>query len=314
MRIVSLLPSTTEIIAALGRKGDLVGRSHECDYPAEVSALPTCTEPKFQTDGSSRKIDQRVKTLIREGLSVYQVNEEQMNSLEPDLIITQDHCEACAASLDDVNEAVHQKLGPDVQVLSVSPTDLSSVIQSIRDIARAIDAEEAAETLTARMKSELQAIQDKTEQLYRPEVLALEWMEPLMTTGNWIPQLIQLAGGIPIGAESGEPSPQIDWQEIRRLDPPIITIMPCGYCIDQTLKELDTLTSRRGWNQMRAVKNRQVYLLDGHHYFNRPGPRLVDSTRILAEIIHPSIFRNKEHPGWINLAEHRFYQNVKNHE
>lgn len=314
MRIVSLLPSTTEIVAALGRQEDLVGRSHECDYPTEISELPACTEPKFQTNGSSRKIDRRVNDLIREGLSVYRVDEQQLAALEPDLIITQDHCEACAASLDEVNEAVHQTLGHEVEILSVSPTDLSSVVQSIREIAKAIDAEEAAGDLTNKMKSELQEIQNHTEPLYHPEVLGLEWLDPLMTAGNWIPQLIQLAGGRPVGATAGEHSKTVDWPEIRRLDPPIITIMPCGYSISQTVKELDTLTNRRGWDQLRAVKNRQVYLLDGHRFFNRPGPRLVDSTRILAEIIHPSIFRKKDHPGWINLAEHQFHQNIQTHE
>lgn len=311
MRIVSLLPSTTEIIAALGKTDQLVGRSHECDYPEQVQQLPSCTTPKFEPDGTSYEIDQRVKALLQEGLSVYRVNQEQLAELEPDLIITQDHCEVCAASVDEVTEAVHSQLGDHVQVLSVSPTDLSGVVSSIRTIATAIGAEEEAERLTAQMKSQLQHIQDQISELRWPNVLPIEWMDPLMSAGNWVPQLIQLAGGQPLAAETGEHSPQINWADIRRHNPDIITIMPCGYTLDQTLAEVETLTDRPDWQELRAVQNKQVYLLDGHHYFNRPGPRLVDSTRILAEVLHPSIFRdNGKSEGWINLWRHQFEQQI----
>jgi iron complex transport system substrate-binding protein len=310
MRIISLLPSTTEIVAALGKQDQLVGRSHECDFPKEVTVLPACTRPKFNPDGTSYEIDQRVKALLQEGLSVYRVNEEQLANLELDLIITQDHCEVCAASVDDVKEAVRSRLGDDVTVLSVSPTDLSSVVDSIRTIAEALGAD--AQPLTDKMKSQLQKIQDKTIELRHPKVLALEWLDPLMAAGNWVPELIQLAGGHPIGAEAGQYSPQMKWQEVQRLDPDIITIMPCGYSIEQTLSEIDHLTSQDGWKELRAVKNKQVFVLDGNQYFNRPGPRLVDSTQILAEIIHPSVFRKENvHPGWINLFTHQFYQTIK---
>lgn len=311
MRIVSLLPSTTEIVAALGKKDQLVGRSHECNYPDGIQDLPACTEPKFNPDGSSYEIDQRVKALLQEGLSVYRVDEKQLKTLNPDIILTQDHCEVCAASFDEVEEAVQSTLGTNVEVISVSPTDLSSWVQSIRTIAEAIDAEEAAKDLTGRMKSELQAMQQKTIELTPPKVLSIEWMDPLMTAGNWIPELVQIAGGIPVGSESGAHSPEISWDKIRRLNPDIITVIPCGYSIDETLSEISALTSRNGWSQLRAVKNKQVYIADGDHYFNRPGPRLVDSARILAEIIHPSLFREGEHPEWINLATHQFQKNVR---
>lgn len=311
MRIVSLLPSTTEIVAALGKKDQLVGRSHECNYPDGIQDLPTCTEPKFNPDGSSYEIDQRVKALLQEGLSVYRVDEKQLKTLNPDIILTQDHCEVCAASLDDVKDAVHDALGDHVKVVSVSPTDLSSWVQSIRTIAEVIDAEESAQELTGRMKSELQAIQQKAIELTPPKVLSIEWMDPLMTAGNWIPELVQIAGGIPVGSESGAHSPEISWDKIQRLNPEIITVIPCGYSIDETLSEISALTSRNGWNQLRAVKNKQVFIADGDHYFNRPGLRLVDSARILAEIIHPSLFRTEEHPAWINLATHQFQQNVR---
>lgn len=310
MRIVSLLPSTTEIVAALGKADQLVGRSHECNYPDEIDELPSCTEPKFNPDGSSYEIDQRVKALLQEGLSVYRVDEKKLTTLNPDIILTQDHCEVCAASFVEVQEAVESTLGTNVQVISVSPTDLSGWVQSIRTIAEAIDAEKAAEALTKHMKSKLQDIQQKTSELTPPKVLSIEWMDPLMTAGNWIPELVQIAGGIPIAAEAGTHSPQISWDKVQQLNPDIITIIPCGYSIGQTLSEISTLTSRNGWKQPRAVKNKQVFIADGDHYFNRPGPRLVDSARILAEIIHPSLFRDEEHPEWINLATHQFHQTI----
>lgn len=310
MRIVSLLPSTTEIVVALGKQNQLVGRSHECDFPAEITALPSCTEPKFNPDGSSYELDQRVKALLQEGLSVYRVDEQKLSELKPDIIITQDHCEVCAASVSEVKEAVKSRLSKDVKVISVSPTDLSSVVDSIRTIANAINADEASDTLTEQMKSELLEIQQKVEQLRRPNVLAIEWMDPLMSAGNWMPELIQLAGGHPQGAETGEHSPSMKWGEVRNLNPDIITIVPCGYSIDQTLTEISQLTSRDGWEELQAVKNKQVFIADGNQYFNRPGPRLVDSTQILAEILHPSLFRdsNNHNNGWINLSTHQFHQ------
>ncbi|WP_445664469.1 cobalamin-binding protein [Fodinibius sp. AD559] len=310
MRIVSLLPSTTEIVTALGKKDELVGRSHECNYPEGITDLPYCTEPKFNPDGNSYEIDQRVKALLQEGLSVYRVDQQKLTELEPDIILTQDHCEVCAASFNEVKEAVHSSLSDHVKVVSVSPTDLSSWVQSIRTIADAIDASEAAEELTQRMKSELQYIQQKTSELTLPKVLSIEWMDPLMTAGNWIPELVQIAGGIPVGSKSGKHSPQISWKKIQQLNPDIITIIPCGYSVHQTLSEISTLTSRNNWNQLRAVQNKQIYIADGDHYFNRPGPRLVDSTRILAEIIHPALFRKEEHPEWINFATHQFQQKI----
>lgn len=311
MRIVSLLPSVTEIICALGKQNKLVGRSHECNFPEAVQSLPTCTRPKFQADGNSYEIDQRIKALLQEGLSIYHVDEARLKDLDPDVIITQDHCEVCAASLDEVKQAVIDQLDTDVEIISVSPTDLYSVIGSIRTIAEAINASGQAETLTQEMKSSMQKIQTTASQSHRAEVLALEWLKPLMTAGNWIPELIQLAGGLPLGAQAGRHSPQIEWNEVRKMDPPVITITPCGYSIEQTLNELSLLTERRGWKQLQAVKNKQVFVMDGDHFFNRPGPRLVDSTQILAEILHPTHFqREKSHPGWINVYKHQFQKTL----
>lgn len=304
MRIVSLLPSTTEIICALGMEEALVGRSHECDFPSSVQKLPACTEPKFQPDGTSYEIDQRVKALLQEGLSVYRVDAGQLQALEPDIIITQDHCKVCAASFSEVKKAVSEQLGDNVEILSVSPEDIHEVLDSIQTIGAAIDAEQQAEELATSMREKLKSIEEQTRNLHIPDVLCLEWLDPLMSAGNWMPQLIQVAGGFPLAGEAGEHSPVLEWEHVSELDPEIIVITPCGYSIDKTLSEIDNLTSHDEWTGLRAVKNRQVFIADGNQYFNRPGPRLVDSTIILGEIIHPSLFRTSErsHPGWINLS------------
>lgn len=311
MRIVSLLPSITEIVVALGKKDKLVGRSHECNYPTDITSLPACTEPKFNPDGTSYQIDQRVKAVLQEGLAVYRVDADLLQQLKPDVILTQDHCDVCATSFTEVKEVVQTSLNNDVEVISVSPTDLSSFVASVHTVAQAIDAEEEARILTAEMKDQLQEIQQKTLPLYAPGVLCIEWLDPLMVAGNWIPQLVQLAGGNPLIAEAGKHSPWLDWQQVQQLDPEIITITPCGYGISQTLSELSSLTERSGWGNLKVVQNHQIFIMDGDHYFNRPGPRLVDSTRILSEIIHPGRFRKKApHPGWINLHDHQFQQTI----
>lgn len=303
MRIVSLLPSTTEIICALGMDNALVGRSHECDFPPSVKELPACTEAKFNPDGTSYELDQRVKALLQEGLSVYRVDADRLAELKPDVIVTQDHCEVCAVSEEEVKAAVHEKLGKSVKVLSVSPTDIHGVLNSIELIGQFIGAVNKAGELSHSMKEQLKNREEKTRSLRMPEVLCLEWLDPLMSAGNWMPELVQIAGGYPLGGRAGEHSPMIEWQEVQKMDPQILIIIPCGYSIDQTMKEISDLTSRIGWKEFQAVQNKQVFIADGNHYFNRPGPRLFDSTSILGEIIHPSMFRTpgNRHPGWINL-------------
>lgn len=311
MRVVSLLPSITEIVVALGKKGTLVGRSHECNYPSDIISLPACTEPKFNPDGTSYQIDQRVKAVLQEGLAVYRVDAELLKQLNPDVILTQDHCDVCATSFTEVKEVVQSSLNDEVNVVSVSPTDLSSFVDSIRTIAQAIDAEDEAQKLTTEMKEQLQEIQQQTLPLYAPGVLCIEWLDPLMVAGNWIPELVQLAGGNPLIAEAGKHSPWLEWTQVQQADPDIITITPCGYGISETLSELSSLEERPGWKSLKAVQNHQVFIMDGDHYFNRPGPRLVDSTRILAEIIHPGRFRKTNaHPGWLNLHDHQFEQTI----
>lgn len=302
LRIVSLLPGTTEIVCALGIEKNLVGRSHECDYPPSIRSLPACTEPKFEPDGTAYQIDERVKALLQEGLSVYRVDAKKLARLRPDLIITQDHCEVCAASLPEVKEAVQSLSGSHVEVLSVSPTELSGVFQSIKAIADANEVPQKGKQLVASMKSKFEDIRKKARNAFPKTLCCLEWLDPLMTAGNWVPELVEIAGGNAAGAKAGEHSPWFNLEKLIDTDPDHIAIMPCGYSIEQTLSEIESLTGREGWEQLQAVQADEVFMLDGNRYFNRPGPRLVDSARILAEILHPNLFEpSHRNQGWIKL-------------
>ncbi len=303
MRIVSLLPSITEIVCALGMESHLVGRSHECDYPASVQSLPACTAPKYKADGTSYKIDQRIKAMVQEGLSVYRVDAELIASLDPDLILTQDHCEVCAASYEEVQRAVKQQLGDKVKVLSFSPDTLDDVLMSIYDIAEVLEADEAGAELINNIVNRLNKIQSKTENLPTPGVICIEWIEPLMSAGNWFPELVNIAGGKTLLGDAGGPSPWIDWEVVIAKDPDILLISPCGYSLEKTTGEMTSLTSNSGWDNLQAVQNSRVYLMEGDHYFHRPGPRLVESTEILAEIFHPGIFDfGHRKRGWIKFT------------
>lgn len=303
-RIVSLLPGTTEIVAALGAGAQLVGRSHECDTPCAVQELPVCTRPKFDTEGRSYRIGQRIKALLQEGLSVYRVEAERLAELKPDLIITQDHCEACAVSTDEVKRAVAEYLDAEVEILSLSPTDLDEVYDSIRHIAGALHRQERGRALIRSMKQSFAAVADCCASRQRNKLLCLEWLDPLMTAGNWVPELADMAGANMVGAQAGTHSPWIEWEQLKTIDPGIIAIMPCGYTIPDTLEEMERLTARSGWAELSAVRNNRVYIADGHHYFNRPGPRLTDSARILAEITHPSLDFTFKGRGWVPHDNH----------
>ncbi|MDR8393049.1 cobalamin-binding protein [Aliifodinibius sp. S!AR15-10] len=301
MRIVSLLPSITEIICALEMESHLVGRSHECDFPSSVQELPACTAPKYKGDGTSYEIDQQVKSLVQEGLSVYRVDAELLVSLEPDLILTQDHCEVCAASYTDVKRAVQETLDQDIDILSVSPSNLDEVLLSIQKIAEAVDREEEGTQLIKGMIMKWNNIQGKAANLPSPEVACIEWIDPLMSAGNWFPELVNIAGGNFKLGTPGDPSPWIGWEQVLAEDPDILLVSPCGYSISQTENEMQELTSKDEWNELQAVKNGRVFLMEGHHYFHRPGPRLVESAEILAEIFHPGIFEPKHrNTGWVN--------------
>jgi iron complex transport system substrate-binding protein len=299
-RIVSLIASATEIVCALGFEDHLVGRSHECDYPESVRRLPICTEPKFDVEGSSCEIDQRVKALLREALSVYRVDAERLRELEPDVIVTQSHCDVCAVSLRDVERAVCSWLSACPRLVSLAPNGLADVWTSIEQVAEALDAPERGAELISRLQSRINAIAEQARTLStRPTVACIEWIDPLMAAGNWMPELVELAGGVNLFGEAGKHSPWMTWEQLAARDPDVIVVLPCGFDMDRSRRDMPVLTSRPEWSRLRAVRDGRVFLADGNQYFNRPGPRLVESLEILAELLHPKAFRfGHEGTGW----------------
>ena len=303
-RIASLLSSGTEIVCALGFEKELVARSHECDFPDSILSLPVATETKFDPDGTSYEIDQRVKAILQEGLSVYRVKGELLRNLEPDVIITQIQCEVCAVSRKDVEEAVYSwmaetpsKVRP--TIVSLNPNALADIWEDIRAVARALEAHDRGEALVASLKSRMEEVaaearkrvaKEKTgnttgQREARPTVACIEWIEPLMAAGNWVPELVELAGGRNLFGEAGKHSPWMTWDALRASDPDVILVLPCGWGIERSLREMPTLERLPGWATLKAVRSKHIYLADGNRYFNRPGPRIVESLEILAEIL-----------------------------
>ncbi len=299
-RIVSLLPSCTEIVCALGLADRLVGRSHECDFPPPIRHLPTCTAPKINVHASSSEIDRQVKSLLQEALSIYRIDTGKLKELRPDIILTQAQCEVCAVSLPEVEQALSQWTGSKPHLLSLAPNSLADVWDDILRVSETLEVSRRGADLVARLKERVESIAGRTRHsLRRPTVACLEWLDPLMAAGNWVPELVELAGGQNLFGEPGKHSPWLEWPALREHDPDIIVILPCGFDLARTRREMSALTRMAGWKNLRAVKNRQVYLTDGNQYFNRPGPRLVESLEILAEILHPDIFQfGHEGAGW----------------
>jgi iron complex transport system substrate-binding protein len=299
-RIVSLIASATEIVCALGFEGELVGRSHECDFPESVKRLPVCTEPRFNVKGSSSDIDQRVKAILQEATSVYRVHADQLKELRPDVIVTQSHCEVCAVSEKDVEAALCAWLGGRPRIVSLAPNALADVWTSIQQVARALDVPQRGVELTTSLQRRMAAIGQRARTASaRPAVACLEWLDPLMAAGNWMPELVEMAGGCNLFGEAGKHSPHMAWEELRAKDPEIIIALPCGFDLEQTRSEMIRLEQRPGWAGLRAVKAGRVYVTDGNQYFNRPGPRLVESLEILAELLHPELFSfGHEGTGW----------------
>ena len=300
MRIVSLIASSTEIICALGFEKSLVGRSHECDYPPAVQSLPACSQPKFNIHGTSREIDDRVKTIVRESLSVYRVDVQLLKQIQPDIIVTQDHCEVCAVSLKDVQQATCDWIGTKVKIMALHPNTLADVFHGIYDVACALGAPQNGEALITRCRQRMSSIGREALQQPNPlSVACIEWIDPLMAAGNWVPELVAMLGGQNCFGEAGKHSSWMTWEQLRDADPGVIAVMPCGWDIERSRREMTILTQKPGWQDLKAVRQGRVYLTDGNQYFNRPGPRLVESLEILAEILYPGHFQfGHENSGW----------------
>ncbi len=296
-RIVSLLPAATEIVCALGATDWLVGRSHECDYPPEIVGLPVCTSSRLDAAAGSLEIDRQVKTLVRDAVSIYRIDTDLLKELQPAIILTQAQCEVCAVSLPEVEQAVGEWLGVRPQIISLAPGRLVDIWEDISRVADVLGLAEPGREALRSLKNRVVNIIEKTCVLkQRPSVACIEWIEPLMVAGNWVPELVQLGGGSDVLGEPGKHSPWIDWETLLRHDPEIIVVMPCGFDLKRTRVEMASFTRHPGASKLRAMKNRRVFLTDGNQYFNRPGPRVVESLEILAEIIHPDRF-NFGHKG-----------------
>lgn len=286
-RIVSLLPSSTEIVCALGLRPSLVGVSHECDYPSDVIGLPVLTAAKLDPRGPSALIDARVRAIVREGLSVYRINTEVLQTLQPEVIVTQDQCEVCAVSLPEVEEAVRCFLTPEVTVISLRPQRLRDIWEDIRRVAQVTGREAAADDLLKGLKRRLWKLEQQTRHLPRPRVACVEWLDPLMAAGNWIPELVEIAGGEYTLAAAGAHSPTMTWEALVAYQPEVIVFMPCGFDIAHTQADVPALVAHPQWRTLPAVQAGRVFVADGNAYFNRPGPRIVESAEILAEVLHP---------------------------
>ncbi len=290
-RVASLIASSTEIVHALGQGARLVARSHECDHPPEVLDLPAVTGPRFPTDGTSYEIDQRVRALVQEALSIYRVDAERLRAVRPDLILTQTQCEVCAVSIRDVEEALAEWTGARPTVVSLSPDSLAAVWDDIRRVAAALGVAGEGDRLVARLRRRASRIETEAGALpHRPTVACIEWIEPLMAAGNWMPELVAMAGGRNLVGEAGRHSPILEWERLRAVDPEVLFVSPCGFDLARTRADMPGLASRPGWGEMRAVREGRVVLADGVQWFNRPGPRLIESLEILAEILHPERF------------------------
>ena len=301
-RVLSLLSSTTEVVCALGCADQLVGRSHECDYPPEVMNLPICTKPKFNIDGSSIEVDGQVKSILQNALSVYYINEDLLKKLKPDIILTQSQCEVCAVSEKDVQSVVKNITGINPDIISVEPNSIKDIFSDIKIIAEVLNVVDRGADLIDFMKNRIRVLKKSYDIKSGPTVAAIEWINPLMAAGNWVPELIEMAGGVNLFGEAGKHSPWMNYQDLIEKNPQTIIIMPCGYNIQKSIVEIDSLIKQKGWKELSAVKNDKVYITDGNQFFNRPGPRIIESLEILIEIFHNDKTNFKHiYSGWINL-------------
>ncbi len=289
MRVVTLLPSATEIAFALGVEP--VGTSHECDHPPEAADPPAVNYARIDPEAESAEINEQVAEAER-GEGVYGIREDRLAELDPDLIVTQGVCDVCAVDEVVVEQAVDD-LGLDAAVLTLDIHSLANLFESIRRIGDAVDRGERAADLVADLRERVDAVEARaTEADERPSAAVLDWTDPVMVAGHWIPEMIDLAGG-EYGMESaGAHSRPREWSEVREYDPDALVVAPCGFDLEQTRENLDDVTERPGWSDLTAVREGRVYLMDGHHYVNRSGPRLVDTLEYLAAVLHPDLFES----------------------
>lgn len=293
-RIASFLASGTEIVCGLGLGDRLVAISHECDFPPEITDRPRVTFTRLDSHAASGQIDVQVRQLLAEGAPLYEIDVPRITALRPDLIVTQAQCDVCAVKYEDVLTMVRQEPAlQETQVVSLNPLSLADVFRDIERVGTAVDREARAREYVAELKGRVEAIGRRTANFSvqeRVRVACVEWIDPLMLAANWMPELIDLAGGVQPFSIGGHHSTYNDWQQVVEFDPQVIVVMPCGFDLARTVVEAQTLSRVPGWSGMSAVRADRVYAVDGNAYFNRSGPRIVDSLEILANLLHSQVF------------------------
>ena len=282
MRVVSLLPAATEIVCVLGLRDQLVARSHECDFPAGVEALPALTRARLDSSRPSAEIDEQVRRIIDSRLPIYALDEAMLAALAPDVVVTQEACAVCAVSHEQVEGAL-RRTSAGARVVSLSPTRLDHIIEDVRRVAAACGVPERGETAAADLRRRLKHAAARTSE--KPRVAVIEWLAPVMLAGHWVPDAIEAAGGIAVGPEPGEPSPYSTWNEVRALAPDAVIVAPCGFDLERTLRECAPFADR-----LRALAPR-VLLLDGNAYLNRPGPRIAEAVETIAGWLRGAVVR-----------------------
>ena len=299
IRIVSLLPAATEIAWGLGLGRSLVGRSHECDWPAEVAGLPALTRPRIDPAASSREIHEAVGRAVTAEPStsnaLFALDIEALAALKPDVILTQATCDVCAIAGDDVTEAVRRS-GHAARIIPLAATSLAGLWQDIRAVGEATATLPQARELVARLRARCDSVACRVKALARgdaprPRVAVIEWLDPPMAAGNWVPELVHMAGGDDVLGRTGEHSHWIDWSTIAAADPDVVILSPCGFALERIVAESKTPAVKQNLHGLRAVRAGRLWAVDGHHLLNRPGPRLVDSLEVLAALLHPGAFR-----------------------
>ncbi|WP_254861642.1 ABC transporter substrate-binding protein [Halovivax gelatinilyticus] len=294
MRVVTTLPSATELVCALGIEP--VGVSHECDYPPRVEDYPRVTRSTIDASGTSAEIDEQVLDAQAHG-GVYDVDVEALDRLDPDVVITQDVCDVCAVDERVVAAAVDE-IDADPALVPIDAHRIGEVLDDLERLGDLLDRPDRAASVRADLESRLDAVRDAApEPDERPRVVVFDWTDPVMVAAHWVPELVEIAGGRYELAEAGTDARPRQWEEIVDYDPEVAIVAPCGFDLAQTAANLSDLTDREGWDELTAVETGQVYAIDGHHYLNRPGPRLVDAAERLARVIHPDRFGDATDPG-----------------
>lgn len=290
MRIASLLPSATEIVCALGLEDDLVAVTHECDFPDGVRSKPVVTASVLAPGQTSPSVDRHIRRLVHEGSSIYRLDADRLEALQPDLVLTQELCAVCAVSYPIVETAA-RRLGGHTQVVSLEPESLSDVFGHVHLVGRLTGRRSEATAVVARLQRRIAAVTRALQAREPRRVLCLEWIDPLFGSGHWTPELVGLAGGQVLLGNPGRPARVISWEEVATAAPDVIVVMACGFSLDRSLEEMPLLERGPGWADLPAVQSGDVYVVDGNAYFSRPGPRLVDSVEVMAGLLHPDLVR-----------------------